>query len=234
MSAPSSVATALPERRREGGVVTRFDLVERFVHWSTAALMVVLIVTGAILYLPALALSVGHRALVENVHVLTGLGLVCPLLIGVAGPWRSRLVSDLRRLDRWTPADFEWFRGASRRGGAPRGKFNGGQKLEASFLGGAMGATLVTGVVMRYGPSSWISFATGATLVHDTLFFAITIALAAHVAFALSRPEQLSSMVRGTIPVAWAAKHAPSWLRELEPGTDAAELAVEPVQLPEQ
>jgi formate dehydrogenase subunit gamma len=171
--------------------LARFDLVERLVHWSTAIMMLTLIVTGAILYLPALALRVGHRSLVENIHVITGLCLLGPLLLGIAGPWRQRLLTDLRRLDRWRASDFDWFRSRTRRSGLPRDKFNGGQKLEAAFLGAAMVAALVTGVIMRYAPSSWITWATGATLVHDALFFAIVIAVIAHIAFALSKPQQL-------------------------------------------
>ena len=81
--------------------LARFDLVERLVHWSTAIMMLTLIVTGAILYLPSLALRVGHRGLVENIHVITGLCLLGPLLLGVAGPWRKQLIKDLRRFDRW-------------------------------------------------------------------------------------------------------------------------------------
>jgi cytochrome b subunit of formate dehydrogenase len=42
--------------------LARFDLVERLVHWSTAIMMLTLIVTGAILYLPALALRAGIAA----------------------------------------------------------------------------------------------------------------------------------------------------------------------------
>ena len=64
-------------------------------------MMMTLIVTGAILYLPSLALRVGHRGLVENIHVITGLCLLGPLLLGVAGPWRKQLIKDLRRFDRW-------------------------------------------------------------------------------------------------------------------------------------
>ena len=59
--------------------------------------MLTLIVTGAILYLPALALRVGHRGLIENIHVITGLSLLGPLVLGVVGPWRQRLIKDLRR-----------------------------------------------------------------------------------------------------------------------------------------
>ncbi len=196
--------------------LTRFDTVERLVHWSTAIMMLTLIVTGAILYLPALALRVGHRGLVENIHVITGLSLLGPLVLGLAGPWRKQLIKDLRRFDRWGASDFDWFKSRTRRSGHPRDKFNGGQKIEASFLGAAMVAALVTGVIMRFAPSSWINFATGATLVHDALFFAIVAAVIAHVGFALSRPDQLTSMFNGRISRSWAKAHAGAWLSEVE------------------
>ena len=196
--------------------LARFDLVERLVHWSTAIMMLTLIVTGAILYLPALALRVGHRGLIENIHVITGLSLLGPLVLGVVGPWRKRLIKDLRRFDRWGASDFDWFKSGARRSGLPRDKFNGGQKIEAAFLGAAMVAALVTGVIMRFAPSSWITWATGATLVHDALFFAIAAAVIAHISFALSRPDQLVSMVNGRISRAWAKEHAGAWLSEVE------------------
>ncbi len=196
--------------------LARFDLVERLVHWSTAIMMLTLIVTGAILYLPALALRIGHRSLVENIHVITGLCLLGPLVLGLAGPWRKHLIKDLRRFDRWGASDFDWFRTRGRRRDLPRDKFNGGQKIEASFLGAAMVAALVTGVIMRFAPSSWNTWATGATLVHDALFFAIVAAVLAHIGFALSKPEQLVSMFNGRISRLWAKAHAAAWLSEIE------------------
>lgn len=194
----------------------RFDLVERLVHWSTAIMMLTLIVTGAILYFPALALRVGQRSLVENIHVITGLFLLGPLVLGLAGPWRKRLLRDLRRLDRWGASDFDWFKSSIRRSGLPRDKFNGGQKIEAAFLGAAMVAMLSTGVIMRFAPPSWITWATGATLVHDALFFAIVAAVLAHIGFALSKSEQLVSMFTGRISRSWAKTHAGAWLSEVE------------------
>jgi formate dehydrogenase subunit gamma len=208
-----------------GGAVARYDAVERLVHWSTAILMVTLIVTGAILYFPILALRIGHRGLMENIHVITGLSLLGPLVLGLLGPWRKRLLTDLRRIDRWRPADFDFFRGQARRRGLARDKFNGGQKILAAFLGAAMVATLATGTIMRFAPSGWIRYQTGATLVHDALFFGILLAVVIHVLFALSRPDQLISMFNGRISRAWAKAHAAAWLSEI----DASETVPESV-----
>lgn len=214
---PAAEPAALAAAKAVGAAeVVRFDGTERFVHWTTAAMMLVLIFTGSVLYIPELALTFGHRSIMEWIHVITGIALLVPLAVGVAGPWRGRLVADLRRFDRWSRSDFDWFRRPRRRRGLPNGKFNGGQKLEAAFLGSAMVATLVTGLMMRFAPSSWVNWQYGATLVHDTLYVAILVAVGAHIFYALSRPDQMSSMLRGKIPRSWAAKHAPVWLEELD------------------
>jgi formate dehydrogenase subunit gamma len=100
------------------------------------------------------------------------------------------------------------------------GKFNGGQKAEAAFVGGGMVVMLVTGVLMRFAPASWINWQQGATLVHDVGFFAIGIGVAGHIFYALSRPEQMKSMVSGFIPRAWAVKNTPAWVAEVEAQPD--------------
>jgi formate dehydrogenase subunit gamma len=215
---PATPPTPPTPAKRQPKTVQRFDGVERAVHWTTAVIMLELIITGAILYIPSIALVVGHRAIVENIHVYTGLGLLVPLLVGVVGPWRERLVRDLRRFDRWTRADWDWFHRKARRSGLPAGKFNGGQKAEAAFLGSGMVVMLATGVLMRFAPVSWIEWQQGATLVHDIGFIAIGIAVLGHIYYGLNRPEQLSSMVSGKIPRAWAAKHTPAWVEEADEG----------------
>jgi formate dehydrogenase subunit gamma len=219
-TAPAATPPAANRRNRRHAALERFDRVERLVHWSTAILMLELIVTGAILYLPTLALAVGHRGFVETLHVFSGIGLVVPLIIGVAGPWRKKLVADLRRFDRWTAADWDWFHRKERRSGAPVGKFNGGQKAEAAFVGGGMIVMLVTGVLMRFAPASWINWQQGATLVHDVGFFAIGIGIAGHIYYAFGRPEQLKAMLSGSIPRAWAVKNAPAWVDEVDAKPD--------------
>lgn len=202
-----------PSRRE----LPRFDLTERLVHWSTAALLLSLLVTGTILYVPAFSVAVGHRATVEQVHVVTGLGLLGPIALGLAGPWRRRLLGDVRTLDRWTSADWAWFRGRRRSKalGLETGKFNGGQKAEAALLGGGMVIMVLTGIVMRWSPLFPASWATGATFLHDAAYVAIALAVAGHIVVALSRPDQMVAMLTGSIPLAWAREHAPAWLREL-------------------
>jgi formate dehydrogenase subunit gamma len=53
----------------EPGSIDRFAPAERLVHRSVAVLMGVCLVTAAILYNGSIMLAIGHRHLVELVHV---------------------------------------------------------------------------------------------------------------------------------------------------------------------
>ncbi len=186
--------------------VERFDLTERLVHWTTGILLVSLLVTGTILYVPSLMLSVGHRATIVNIHVITGLALVAPIVIGLLGRRRGALVADVRRLDRWSKSDFAYFR---RKVGVATeaGKFNGGQKLAAALFAGGILAMLLSGIVMRWSPPFPNDWARGATLVHDTIYLVLFVLTIGHILVAVSRPVQLRSMFTGRVPADWALRH---------------------------
>ena len=114
-------------------------------HWTLAALMLVLMATAATLYYAPLSQLVGRRHLVEQIHVWTGYLLPLPILLGWLRSAALRL--DTRRLNRFTPDDFAWLRSRRRRSGSiPVGKFNAGQKLNAAFTVGAVFVMLGTGV----------------------------------------------------------------------------------------
>ena len=62
----------------------RFDRVERYAHWCTATLMLVLLATGFSLYAGPLSTLVGRRELVRTIHVYSGLLLPMPVLVAIA------------------------------------------------------------------------------------------------------------------------------------------------------
>jgi formate dehydrogenase gamma subunit len=201
-------------------MLVRFDAVERAVHWVNAVLFLVLVGTGAILYLEPLQAVVGRRALVEDVHVYAGLALPVPLLIALSGSWGRALRDDMRRFNRWSSDDWEWLRAIFRPGpergvdgrAARVGKFNAGQKLNAAFVAGAGLVMLGTGVIMRWYHPWPLNWRTGATFVHDWLALAVGIVIIGHMGMALREPEVLRAMFLGTIRQAWAKRHAPAWL----------------------
>lgn len=199
----------------------RFDRPERNVHWWTAALIGVCLLTAAALYLPAVSALVGRRALVKDVHVYSGLALPLPFLVARYGPWVSELARDVRRLDRFDDQDRRWLRSVGRDPFVRNGKFNGGQKLNSAFVVGAVLLLLASGSIMKWFAPFPLTWRTGATFVHDWTAFLLLIALAGHVVKALGDRDALRAMVRGPISRRWAERHAPRWLAEVE-STEAA------------
>jgi formate dehydrogenase subunit gamma len=199
------------------GTLLRFDRTERNVHWFTAALVGTCLATAAALSMTALAVVIGRRAMVKDVHVLAGLSLPLPMVIGwVVGRRGSGLREDVRRLNRYDEHDRRWLRSLGRDPFVRNGKFNGGQKLNAAFVCGALLLLLASGSIMKWFGPFPLAWRTGATFVHDWTAWLLTIALVGHVAKAFGDRHALSAMRQGTISRRWAARHAPRWLDELD------------------
>jgi formate dehydrogenase subunit gamma len=198
----------------------RFDAVQRAVHWATAVLFAVVMVTALALYFPSVAVAVGRRHLIAQIHLWTGVALPGPLLAGLAGPWGARLRRDLRLVNRWSPGDVRWLRSLGRVGTEALGKFNPGQKLNAIFVGSSMLVSLASGFVLQWFGFFPLGWRTGATLVHDIVAVAVYAVVLGHVAFALSHRDALRSMMTGWVTEAWARRHAPLWVRELRRDVD--------------
>jgi cytochrome b subunit of formate dehydrogenase len=200
-------ATMLPP-----GELLRFGRSSRRVHRATALLMGVCLVTAAALYVGPVSVLVGRRALVADVHVLAGLALPVPVLLG----WLSRSFrADVRRLNRFSRVDWEWLRSADRRSGRfPVGKFNAGQKLNASLVTGGALVLLGSGTIMRFANHWPLSWRTGATFVHDWFAFAVTGLVLGHLWFALRDPVARAGMRTGLVPLWWARREHLGWADE--------------------
>ncbi len=216
-----AATTQRPERRgRAETVLVRFDRIERAVHWVNATLFLILVATGAALYLEPVGALIGRRALVENIHVYTGVALPIPVVVALCGWWGRSVRADVRRFNRWTKDDRRWVRALFQPGPLRRrevhalqlGKFNAGQKLNASFVAGAGLVLLGTGVIMRWYHPWPLAWRTGATFVHDWLALAIGIVILGHIWMALRDWDALRSMFVGTISRSWAKRHAPAWV----------------------
>jgi formate dehydrogenase subunit gamma len=193
--------------------ILRFDRLERIVHWCNATLFLILLFTGASLYLPELSTIVAHRHLVKTIHVYSGLLLPLPLLLGLALPGGRQFRRDVSRINRWTADDRRWW-SRKTRSSVQLGKFNPGQKLNAIFVASAIVLMLMTGSIMRWFgpfPDSW---RTGATFVHDWVFITLLVVIVGHIMFALGDGDSLRSMVRGWVPEAWARRERPRWWAE--------------------
>ncbi|MFC6707951.1 cytochrome b/b6 domain-containing protein [Flexivirga alba] len=192
----------------------RFALAERLVHKVFAVLVGVCIVTGAILYNGPIMMAVGHRHLVEMVHVWCGLALPVPLLLGAASKMYR---SDVRQLNRFTPADRRWLGSRTRRDGTiPVGKFNAGQKINAWLVAGATGVLLGTGALMYWTGLVRLSWRSGATFVHDWFALGLGLLVIGHIAYALRDPQARRGMRTGRVPRRWARDEHGAWVDELD------------------
>jgi formate dehydrogenase subunit gamma len=208
MSAPE---TDVP--REAGRLIDRFSRGSRWVHWLTAILMTVCILTAAVLYNGSLAVIVGHRYVVEQIHVYSGLALPLPLLAGfVSRTFRD----DASRLNRFTSGDWAWLRSRTRRDGTIEvGKFNAGQKLNAALSAGSIGVLLISGVVMYFTRLTPLPWRSGATFVHDWFALAVGLLVVGHVVMATKDPDAMAGMRTGRVPLRWARRQHAGWAREV-------------------
>jgi formate dehydrogenase subunit gamma len=198
--------------RRPADGLPRFTRGETWVHRTTAALVGVLFVTGSVLYVEQLSLLVGRRLLVEGVHVVAGMLLPLPTLVGLASS--PQLRDDVRTLGRMMPVDWEWLRRRDRRSaGLAVGKFNGGQKLAAATVLGAGVVLFGTGVLLL-APARFdlpVPVRQGATLTHDLFTFGLLVLLAGHVWIALRHPEARRALRTGVVDQDYAAREHGAW-----------------------
>jgi formate dehydrogenase subunit gamma len=212
----TDLVTDLALDRRVGTEVVRFDRTERLLHWANAVLFLTLLATGFTLYVGQLSVLVGRRVLVKDVHVISGLLLPVPLLLAYAGRWREGLRRDVRRLARWSTDDRRWLLSLGRRGRASLGKFNAGQKLNATFVAGAIPLMLVTGSMMRWFEPFSDDWRTGATFVHDWTALVLLVVVVGHILKAIVEPHALGAMVRGRVPASLVERHHPRWWAEVQ------------------
>lgn len=213
------VATKLPSE--PAPTITRFAVAVRAIHWFNALAFAVLAFTGAVMYGAPGTRWVGHRDVVRDVHLWVGLAMFVPLAAAFAASPTFR--DDVRRLARWSREDRRWwFR--SQRARTRIGKFNAGQKANASFTLAALLTLLGTGAIMKWYRPFGDDWRTGATFVHDWTSLALGLAVVGHILMALRDPAALHGMTHGTVDAGWAERERPRWFAEVVtlPTADAA------------
>jgi formate dehydrogenase subunit gamma len=194
--------------------VRRFSRTERALHWANALGFFVLLASGLVLYLPSLAVVVGRRPLVKDVHFWSGIGWISLLvLIALLGDRRG-LLRTARELDAFEADDVRWLR---RRRPAPQGRFNAGQKVNASLTAAFAVLFLVSGLLLWLGERDTRFRFASTVLLHDGLMYVSLVLLAGHLYLALIHPatrHALRGMTVGSVDETWAARHHPKWKPE--------------------
>jgi formate dehydrogenase subunit gamma len=194
--------------------VRRFSRTERTLHWANAIGFFLLLATGLILYLPSLAILVGRRPLIQDLHFWSGVGWVCILAaIGLAGDRRG-LARLAREVDRFDRDDLRWLLG---RRPAPQGRLNAGQKLNTALTAAFTVLFLVSGLLLWFGERDTRFRFASTVLLHDGLMYAALVLLVGHLYLAVIHPatrHALRGITVGTVDEEWAARHHAKWRPE--------------------
>ena len=190
--------------------VHRFSRTERVLHWANALGFFVLLVSGLMLYLPSLEVAVGRRPLIKDIHFWSGIGWVTVLALVVLLGARRGLLRTARELDAFDRDDLRWLRGKR----APQGRFNAGQKINATLTAAFTVLFFASGLLLWLGERDTRFRFASTVVLHDGLMYVSLILLVGHLYLALIYPatrHALRGMTLGTVDERWAARHHSKW-----------------------
>ncbi|MFN2465185.1 MAG: cytochrome b/b6 domain-containing protein [Candidatus Dormibacteria bacterium] len=197
--------------------VERFNRSERWLHWAFAGPLLLAMLTGISLYFPATEKLFGSREAIRVAHWVTGFAVVIlPALVVAIGD-RRRLRVDLEEIDLWSTDDRAWLRAWIWRRAAPgglpeAGRFNAGQKANATLSAAAMLWLGLTGVALFPPLHSPFWLLENSRTLHNLTWALLVPLVAGHVflsaLYAPTRPG-LPGIFNGRVPSAWLRRHHP-------------------------
>lgn len=207
--------------------IPRFTAAERAFNWVYFVLFLVLATTGAFLYVPWFAFSIGEAG--ETSRLLHRLFAVAFLAVPILTLIFSRegFLADLREGLSWTAEDLKALRVLVTRyywtgdltGLPPQGKFTAGQKLKIGMQVLAFAVMAGTGLVQWFGRGLLPVWALRWSLVlHGAAAAVATCFVIVHVYMVTLMPftrQTISAIFLGTVPEELARAHHPQWYAAL-------------------
>jgi formate dehydrogenase subunit gamma len=172
-----------------------------------------MLVTGLVLYLPALSELIARRNLVKNIHLFTAAGWAVALIAVVVLGDRKRLADDWREIERIDRDDRRWLAGRKAR----QGRFNAGQKVNTLLTAACALLFAISGFFLWLGERDHTFLLDGAGTVHEVLTFVSVAVVVGHLYLALVHPttrHALRGITVGDVDVAWAERHHAKWVEE--------------------
>jgi formate dehydrogenase subunit gamma len=207
----------------EPRVVERFKKRTIWFHWVHTAAFLVLLVTGAILFLPGLG-DAAAGGLTRSIHRIAVIFFVgAPVVYFIISPRMSlRFIKDTFT---WNKDDYQWvchapdyYFGGDESRMPPQGHINTGQKLWQLIVVGTGILFIISGIFIWFlkdvlSPGFFQSF----ILVHDVAFILALLMLLVHIYLGVIHPrmnESLKSMWDGKISKKYARDHYGKWYDE--------------------
>ena len=212
----------------EARIVERFKKRTIWFHWIHTAAFLVLLVTGAILFLPGLG-APAAGGLTRSLHRIAAVVFIAaPLVYFIINPkmsWRF-----IKETFTWGKDDITWLRAAPDYyfGGdeskmIPQGHVNTGQKMW-EFITLTTGILFVVSGLLMWFLKDTLSpgFFQWMVVVHDIAFVAAFLMLLVHIYLGVIHPrmtESLRSMWDGRISKKYARSHYSKWYDEISKGS---------------
>lgn len=169
-----------------------------------------LLVTGLVLYLPALAGSLGSRDSVKNAHLYIAIGWAALIVLTVILGDRRGLRAAIREIEEFDADDTQWLR----RRHTPQGRFNAGQKVHTVIQAAFAVLFTISGILLWLGERNTDLRFGGTIVLHDGITLMATVLVLGHLYLALLHPRTRHAtrgIVLGTVRESWARKHHAKW-----------------------
>lgn len=207
------------EERPDGTTIQRFSAAERWLHWITAGLFIVMAVSGlSMLFGRAVLVPVfghqgfsGYMGTAMRLHNYGGPIFLAGILVEIVVWLRFNIP---------TKMDLVWFKnlgGMAGKGPRPHaGKINGGEKAWFWIMVVAGLGVGATGLILdfpNFGQSRFLMQA--AHVIHASLAVLFVAAALGHIYIGTIGAEgTFQGMWRGEVSTSWARQHADLWYAE--------------------
>ena len=208
----------------EERVVERFKKRTIWLHWIHTAAFLILVITGAILYIPGLggAAAAGITRLPHRIAVVIFVGV--PVWYLFVDP--KMAIRFVKESFTWGKDDIRWisrapdyYFGGDEDKMLPQGHINTGQKMWQFIILVTSVVFIITGIIMWFlkgivaaGVFQWC------VIFHDIAFIVVFLMLLVHIYLGVLHPrmtESFRSMVDGKISRKYAKSHYGKWYDEI-------------------
>lgn len=204
-------------REEDGTVVDRYGGGVRVNHWVTAISLILLALSGAALFHPALFFLsglFGGGANTRALHPWIGVVLLASFFV---------LFVQMVRYNFWTRADTQWMRHigevmSGREENLPEiGKYNGAQKIVFWLMTLLILVLFGTGIMIWYeyfGTSFTIEQQRFGHIIHALAAIAMLLVVIVHIYAGFYIRGTIRAMTEGQVTGGWAFRHHRLWLRQ--------------------
>jgi formate dehydrogenase subunit gamma len=211
----------------EERVVERFKKRTVWFHWIHTAAFLVLLVTGAMLFLPGLG-GAAAGGVTRSIHrVAVVVFVLAPIIYTIQNP--KMTLHFIKETFTWGKDDLLWVQqapdyyfGGNEDNMPPQGHINTGQKMWQFIVVITSILFLISGIIMWFfkdslspGLFQW------SVIVHDIAFIVALLMLLVHVYLGVLHPrmtESLRSMWDGKISRTYARNHYSKWYNSITSG----------------